>query len=306
MLNFVLENAPVHSLLRGIMRNTFLHRKETPMRIKLYTWCLILVLILTGCSLDESSSTATKNDIPESVQEQVDPPDESSAETEIESLEDTEPEYERTEVPLVRVIDGDTIKVIINNKEENIRFLLVDTPETNHPRMDGPQPFGPEAKEFMEEFMEGGKIEIELDVSERDHYGRILAYVYVNGVSAQEELLKRGLARVAYIFPPNTRYVDTYQAIQEKAQAEGIGIWSVENYAQEDGFYPEYVEDPDLKAPTEENPVTDNCTVKGNISSSGEKIYHVETGAYYDRTIPEECFNTEQEAQKAGYRKSMR
>ncbi|MGD6872648.1 thermonuclease family protein [Sutcliffiella horikoshii] len=276
------------------------------MRIKLYTWCLILVLILTGCSLDESSSTATKNDIPESVQEQVDPPDESSAETEIESLEDTEPEYERTEVPLVRVIDGDTIKVIINNKEENIRFLLVDTPETNHPRMDGPQPFGPEAKEFMEEFMEGGKIEIELDVSERDHYGRILAYVYVNGVSAQEELLKRGLARVAYIFPPNTRYVDTYQAIQEKAQAEGIGIWSVENYAQEDGFYPEYVEDPDLKAPTEENPVTDNCTVKGNISSSGEKIYHVETGAYYDRTIPEECFNTEQEAQKAGYRKSMR
>ncbi|TYS59181.1 nuclease [Sutcliffiella horikoshii] len=276
------------------------------MRIKLYTWCLILVLILTGCSLDESSSTATKNDIPESVQEQVDPPDESSAETEIESLEDTEPEYERTEVPLVRVIDGDTIKVIINNKEENIRFLLVDTPETNHPRMDGPQPFGPEAKEFMEEFMEGGKIEIELDVSERDHYGRILAYVYVNGVSAQEEILKRGLARVAYIFPPNTRYVDTYQAIQEKAQAEGIGIWSVENYAQEDGFYPEYVEDPDLKAPTEENPVTDNCTVKGNISSSGEKIYHVETGAYYDRTIPEECFNTEQEAQKAGYRKSMR
>ncbi|ART77373.1 nuclease [Sutcliffiella horikoshii] len=276
------------------------------MRIKLYTWCLILVLILTGCSLDESSSTATKNDIPESVQEQVESPDESSSETEIESLEDTEPEYERTEVPLVRVIDGDTIKVIINNKEENIRFLLVDTPETNHPRMDGPQPFGPEAKEFMEEFMEGGKIEIELDVSERDHYGRILAYVYVNGVSAQEELLKRGLARVAYIFPPNTRYVDTYQAIQEKAQAEGIGIWSVENYAQEDGFYPEYVEDPDLKAPTEENPVTDNCTVKGNISSSGEKIYHVETGAYYDRTIPEECFNTEQEAQKAGYRKSMR
>ncbi len=184
--------------------------------------------------------------------------------------------------------------------------MLVDTPETNHPRMDGPQPFGHDAKNFMEEFMKGGKVEIELDVSERDHYGRILAYVYVNGVSAQEELLKRGLARVAYIFPPNTRYVDTYQAIQEKAQAEGIGIWSVENYAQEDGFYPEFVEDPELKAPAEENPVTDNCTVKGNISSSGEKIYHVETGAYYDRTIPEECFNTEEEAEKAGYRKSMR
>ncbi|TYS68847.1 nuclease [Sutcliffiella horikoshii] len=272
------------------------------MRIKLYTWCLILVLVLTGCSLDDSSSTFIENDSPE----QVDPSDESSVKTETESLENKKPEYERTEVPLVRVIDGDTIKVIINNKEENIRFLLVDTPETNHPRMDGPQPFGPEAKNFMEDFMEGGKVEIELDVSERDHYGRILAYVYVNGVSAQEELLKRGLARVAYIFPPNTRYVDSYQVIQKKAQTEGIGIWSVENYAQEDGFYPEYVEDPEIKAPAEEKPVSDSCTIKGNISSSGEKIYHVETGAYYDRTIPEACFNTEEEAKKAGYRKSMR
>ncbi|NLP51336.1 thermonuclease family protein [Bacillus sp. RO1] len=278
------------------------------MRIKLYTWFLVLVLVLAGCSLDESSSTVTENNSTKSVQELVDPPDESSSktETETENLEETEPEYERTEVPLVRVIDGDTIKVIINNKEENIRFLLVDTPETNHPRMDGPQPFGPEAKKFMEEFMEDGKVEIELDVSERDHYGRILAYVFVNGLSAQEELLKRGLARVAYIFPPNTRYVDTYQAIQKKAQAEGIGIWSVENYAQEDGFFPEYVEDPVAVVPTEENPVSESCKVKGNISSSGEKIYHVKTGAYYDRTIPEACFNSEEEAEKAGYRKSMR
>ncbi|NMH75017.1 nuclease [Bacillus sp. RO2] len=278
------------------------------MRIKLYTWCFVLVLVLAGCSLDESSSTVTENNSPESVQELVDPRDESSAETEteIENLEDTEHEYKRTEVPLVRVIDGDTIKVKINNKEENIRFLLIDTPETNHPKMDGPQPFGPEAKKFLEEFMEGGKVEIELDVSERDHYGRILAHVYVNGLSAQEELLERGLARVAYIFPPNTRYVDSYQVIQKKAQAQGIGIWSVENYAQEDGFFPEYVEDPEIKAPAEEKPVSDSCTIKGNISSSGEKIYHVETGAYYDRTIPEACFNTEEEAKKAGYRKSMR
>lgn len=279
------------------------------MKIKFYSWFLILALLLAGCSLDESSAPVTENNPPKTEQEQVEPQqvdDEVSAENNTETFEIEDTEYERAEVPLVRVIDGDTIKVIINNKEENIRFLLVDTPETNHPRMDGPQPFGHDAKKFMEEFMEGGKVEIELDVSERDHYGRILAYVYVNGVSAQEELLKRGLARVAYIFPPNTRYVDTYQAIQEKAQAEGIGIWSVENYAQEDGFHPEFVEDPELKAPAEENPVTDNCTVKGNISSSGEKIYHVETGAYYDRTIPEECFNTEEEAETAGYRKSMR
>ncbi len=277
------------------------------MKTILHVWCLTLVLVLTGCAVEGGSSNLMEDDSTKDEQVENQTPSETATD-ETQTEPEEEHEFPRSEVPLIKVIDGDTIKVIINEKEENVRFLLVDTPETNHPRMNGPQPFGPEAKEFMEEFAAGGKLELELDVSERDRYGRILAYVYVNGVSAQEELLKRGLARVAYIYPPNTRHVDQYQEIQEKAQAEGVGIWSVENYAQEDGFYPEYVDNPDSdsKKTQENNPVTENCTVKGNISSSGEKIYHVETGAYYDRTNPEECFNTEEEAEAAGYRKSKR
>lgn len=46
--------------------------------------------------------------------------------------------------------------------------------------------------------------------------------------------------------------------------------------------------------------------IKGNISSSGEKIYHMPGGAYYDKTNAEELFKTEKEAQAAGYRKSQR
>jgi beta-lactamase superfamily II metal-dependent hydrolase len=42
--------------------------------------------------------------------------------------------------------------------------------------------------------------------------------------------------------------------------------------------------------------------IKGNINSRGEKIYHLPGGAYYDRTVPEEWFRTEREAQEAGYR----
>lgn len=48
------------------------------------------------------------------------------------------------------------------------------------------------------------------------------------------------------------------------------------------------------------------CKIKGNISSSGGKIYHVPGGAFYDRTNPEQCFNTEAEAVAAGFRKSSR
>jgi hypothetical protein len=46
--------------------------------------------------------------------------------------------------------------------------------------------------------------------------------------------------------------------------------------------------------------------IKGNINSQGEKIYHLPGGAYYDKTIPEAWFETENEALAAGYRKSKR
>ena len=46
--------------------------------------------------------------------------------------------------------------------------------------------------------------------------------------------------------------------------------------------------------------------IKGNINSKGEKIYHVPGGAFYNRTNPEAWFNTEAEAQAAGYRRSKR
>ncbi len=50
-----------------------------------------------------------------------------------------------------------------------------------------------------------------------------------------------------------------------------------------------------------------DCTgkIKGNIGSSG-KIYHLPGGAFYTRTNAEMCFNTETEAQAAGFRKSSR
>jgi endonuclease YncB( thermonuclease family) len=54
--------------------------------------------------------------------------------------------------------------------------------------------------------------------------------------SMNEILLEQGLARVAYIYAPNTQYVDEFYAIQKKAQKKGVGIWSIENYAQEDGY----------------------------------------------------------------------
>lgn len=142
---------------------------------------------------------------------------------------------------VLEVIDGDTIKVSINGKEETVRMLLVDTPETKHPQL-GEQPFGKEASNFTKQLLSGKTVQLEQDVNNGpDKYGRLLYYVYLDGKSVQEQLLEKGLARVAYVYVPNVKYVDKYREIQAKAQQAGVGIWSIENYAQEDGFHSELV-----------------------------------------------------------------
>jgi micrococcal nuclease len=51
---------------------------------------------------------------------------------------------------------------------------------------------------------------------------------------------------------------------------------------------------------------TSNCLIKGNISSSGKKIYHVPGGALYKVVKPKQCFNTKAQAVAAGFVKSKR
>ncbi|MFC7391587.1 thermonuclease family protein [Scopulibacillus cellulosilyticus] len=221
---------------------------------------------------------------------------------------------------VIKVIDGDTIKVRLNEKEETVRFLLVDTPETHHPRL-GVQPYGPEASQFTHKLLDGKTADLELAVGGgRDKYGRVLAYVYVDGKSVEEELLKRGLARVAYVYPPNTKYVDEYRAIQKKAQKKGIGIWSVEDYAGKDGYHPEVINNnkkgTDRFKNTEQDQSSSshassfspdnngNCDgqIKGNISGNGNRIYHEPGDQSYKVTKAEKCFTTKQAAEQDGFR----
>ena len=139
-------------------------------------------------------------------------------------------------VELVRTIDGDTIKIKYEGKEQNLRYLLIDTPELNHSQL-GKQPFAEEATQRNDELLKSGKLEIEFDIGEQvDKYGRLLAYVYIDGESVQEKLVEEGLARVAYIYPPNTRHLDLYEKAENKAKETGIGIWSIEDYVTNRGF----------------------------------------------------------------------
>lgn len=289
---------------------------------------VIILILLSGCITSETSKEKSDEN-PSSLVEkpEANKTETKEAKSDSESQVDEEPKLDNPNKKLipatiVKNVDGDTVNIRLNGKIEKVRMLCVDTPETHHPRL-GVQPFGQEASDYTKKILSvGTKVEIETGIGNgRDKYGRLLAYIYVNGKMFNEMLLEQGLARVAYIYAPNTQYVDEFYAIQKKAQKKGVGIWSIENYAQEDGYNTDEVEDSKQNDSTspgtstgsgyQNNPSDDqetNLDCKGKIKGNANShIYHVPGGSYYNLTTDNIVwFCSEKAAEDAGYRKSKR
>ncbi|WP_299514950.1 thermonuclease family protein [uncultured Rummeliibacillus sp.] len=139
-------------------------------------------------------------------------------------------------VTLTETVDGDTIKVRYKGKEETVRYLLVDTPES---KKTGTcvQPYAKSAYTKNKQLVNSGKLSLEFESSaKRDKYGRLLAYVYVDGKSVQESLLKGGYARVAYIYDPPYKHLSQYQKDENIAKNKDLNIWSKSRFVTDRGF----------------------------------------------------------------------
>jgi len=131
-------------------------------------------------------------------------------------------------VSVVRVIDGDTISVCcLAGREERVRYIGVNTPEVHHPTK-GEEPGGREATEVNRQLVGGRQVRLDLDVQERDRYGRVLAYVWMDrggeAVMVNAELVRRGYAQVMTI-PPNVKYQELFLKLQREAREVGRGLW---------------------------------------------------------------------------------
>ena len=130
---------------------------------------------------------------------------------------------------VVRAIDGDTLEVAIDGgATETVRLIGVDTPETVKP--DTPvQCFGPQASAFEHRTVEGRRVRLLTGVEPRDYYGRLLAYVWIEGRARPQfleaELLRRGLARLL-TFHPNDRFAHKFEGIAQIAARRGKGLWN--------------------------------------------------------------------------------
>ena len=126
---------------------------------------------------------------------------------------------------VVRVVDGDTIEVARGSSDtDTVRLLGINTPETHHPT-NPVEFFGPEAAAFTEEHLAGRSVQLEGDIEGRDRYGRRLAYVVVDGERFNDELLRRGYARLLVI-EPNHAHARTMLREELDAKRAGRGLWS--------------------------------------------------------------------------------
>ncbi|MBM7644068.1 endonuclease YncB(thermonuclease family) [Scopulibacillus daqui] len=130
-------------------------------------------------------------------------------------------------------VDGDTIHVTINGKDEEIRMLLIDTPEDVHPSKPV-EPYSREAAAYAEEKLPVGKhIYIKEGIEKRDKYNRLLAYVFITPNDMyNEDVVRQGLARVGYVYN-DTTYLSKLDDAQDEAKAHKLNIWSIPNYVDE-------------------------------------------------------------------------
>ncbi len=203
---------------------------------------------------------------------------------------------EETAYKVLRIIDGDTIKVKLGDKIETIRLIGIDSPESVHPEK-AVQCFAKEASNKLKELLSDKFVYLKSDKSQdnRDKYNRLLRYVYrTDYLFINKWLIENGFA-YEYSYKTPYQFQDAFILAQKNAQENKLGLW-------EDGVCDDFL----LKDANKK----DNCPIKGNISfNSQEKIFHTPDCPDYDKTIinesnGEKWFCSEKDAISSGWSKA--
>ena len=196
------------------------------------------------------------------------------------------------------VIDGDTLEI----HGQRIRLHGIDAPESSQTCNDAtakPYRCGQKAALALAGQIDGQPVTC--DGRDVDRYGRLVAVCFAGSQDLNAWLVTSGLA-VAY-----RKYSLDYVDQEATAQAARIGLWAGSFVMPWD-----FRRGQGAATPSNDNqPAAGQCLIKGNISSKGERIYHVPGGSYYDRTKIDEAkgerwFCSEAEAIAAGWRRAKK
>lgn len=264
---------------------------------------LIMILTLAGCggggaaspsapASDKQADTALSS---ESAQQ---PTTKDEANTEEEGKTASSPAAENTKnaginlikARVTKAVDGDTVYVKLENgKEEKVRFIGVDTPESTTQV----EPYGKEAAAYTKSKLLNKDVWLELDVQERDKYGRLLAYVWLSPPTKESDkeirakmfnavLLLEGYAQVMTV-PPNVKYAEYFRKYQQEAREENAGLWGL--------------------GVEEEKPASSQTPAAAYIGNKNSKKFHLPECQWAEKIAPGNrvYFKSRDEAIKAGY-----
>lgn len=128
---------------------------------------------------------------------------------------------------VTKVTDGDTLHIEMEGRDEKVRLIGINTPETVDPRRPV-QCFGKEASVRMKELAQGNLVRLEYDDSQsvRDAYNRILAYVYLeDGQMLNRKMIAEGYA-YEYTYLTPYRFQKEFRELQVLARSSKRGLWS--------------------------------------------------------------------------------
>jgi len=192
---------------------------------------------------------------------------------------------------VVEIKDGDTLVAENGFNKETIRLVGIDTPESG-------ECFSSESTARLRQLILGKTVELHTDDSqgERDHYGRLLRFVFLeNGTNINKKMISEGFAR-EYTYQSHYKYQEDFQSAEEEARHEKRGLWADDTCAGLVDGLGSGIVDP-------------SCRIKGNISSSGAKNYHLVECRDWKKTKinlehGERWFCSEAEAVAAGWRRA--
>lgn len=218
---------------------------------------------------------------------------------------------------VIKVFDGDTVLVRIKGHEEFVRLREIDAPEMSGRKLQGQEPWGRKAREFALSRLKDRKVRLETDDrEERDAYGRLLAYVFVEDSFLNREMVRSGNA-FFYRAPIRGKYAPRLERAEDAAREKGIGIWEVKKGLKEKPweFRARIQRDEGLLSPSKR---TTDAGEKGRslkecpaprdkiVGNKRTMVYHLPGSPSATRVSPKNrvIFNSAEEAEEAGFRKA--
>jgi len=120
-----------------------------------------------------------------------------------------------------RVVDGDTLDVVLEGGDRRVRLIGIDAPESDEGEC------GQLAEEHLVSLAPAGAgVRLAFDAECQDAYGRDLAYLFHDDALLNAAMLRDGFAQPCP-FEPNTAYAETFRCLGERAAAEGTGLWAL-------------------------------------------------------------------------------